>query len=135
MGFALVNNKEFIHADTQVSSNLIELVTIYSFDFFVKYSVYRDIILRGDLIQLKKQVVDSQSGKLNKDGFTTNSNAVIKKKAPLYFSFKGIATTKQAFMQALLGPEGEELAPYIDVVADKTGTKHGGNRGKSVRRV
>lgn len=89
----------------------------------------------GDLIQLKKQVVDSQSGKLNKDGFTTNSNTVIKKKAPLYFSFKGIATTKQAFMQALLGPEGEELAPYIDVVADKTGTKHGGNRGKSVRRV
>ena len=97
-----------------------------------KISTY---LATGDLIQLKKTIVDSKSGKINKDKFNTETYNAIKKKAPMYFNFKGFASTKQPFMQALLGPEGEELAPYIDVVADKTGTKHGGNKGKNVRRV
>ncbi|KAL6936486.1 uncharacterized protein HGUI_00520 [Hanseniaspora guilliermondii] len=89
----------------------------------------------GDLLELKKSITKSKSGKFVNDGGYINESPVIKKKAPLYFSFKGTSKNKRVFMDALLGPEGEQLVPYIDVVFDKTARKHGGNKGKSVRRV
>lgn len=89
----------------------------------------------GDLFELKKPKSKAKTGKSAKDGVVINDSPVIKKKAPLYLALKGNSKNRRVFIDALLGPEGEQLVPYIDVVSDKTARKHGGNRGKSVRRV
>lgn len=123
-----------------------------------------DYFQNGDLRKLQKMGIDATSGNLTKakkanspsnetdengekedeeqfDSVDFGNNAgnttksLINKKAPLYLTFKGMGPGRYPVLQTLMGPEGVVFRKYIDVINDGTATKHGGHKGKSVRRI
>lgn len=105
----------------------------------------------GNLTKVKKVNANKDENDIEDDGkkddmdefegveFSNNGNnatkSLINKKAPLYITFRGMGPGRYPVIQTLMGPEGVVFRKYIDVINDGTATKHGGHKGKSVRRI
>ncbi|XBW38480.1 hypothetical protein QEN19_004070 [Hanseniaspora menglaensis] len=83
----------------------------------------------------------SEAVEENEEGIDFGKNgsnagkSLINKKAPMYLTFKGMGPGRYPVIQTMMGPEGVVFRKYIDVINDGTATKHGGHKGKSVRRI